>query len=146
MLLRPAELGNSAKMTHRTRSRFFFFQRGSPRERGCRLASAFACSEVPDGAFAVIELLQHFLRSTIQHLRVVSLCWLFFLSAICGCGCNSCGCNLRLSEVRFGVVWARFGAGLGLNGAQTGPKVPPNDPGRTSDYLKLQPHELQPHP
>ena len=62
-------------------------------------------------------------------------------SAIYGCVCNSCGCNLRL----FGLVCSRFGAGLGLFGPQAGPKSTPNDPDRTSDNSKLQPHEL-PHP
>ena len=45
-----------------------------------------------------------------------------------------------------GVVQDRFGPGLGPNWAQAGPKSTPNDPDRTSDNLKLQPHELQPHP
>ncbi len=50
------------------------------------------------------------------------------LSAIYGCGCSSCGCNLRLSEVRSGFVWRRFGAGLGLFGPHTGPKSNKKDP------------------
>ena len=62
--------------------------------------------------------------------------------AIHGCGCNSCGCNLKL----FGVFWGRFGVGLGFFGPQAGPKSTPHDPDRTSDNSKLQPHELQPHP
>ena len=45
-----------------------------------------------------------------------------------------------------GVVWGRFGSGLGPFGPQTGSKSTPNDPDRTSDNLTLQPHELQPHP
>jgi hypothetical protein len=64
------------------------------------------------------------------------------VSAIYGCGCNLCGCNLKLSEVRSGSC----GVGLGLFGPQTGPKSNINDPDRTSDNLNLQPHELQPHP
>ncbi len=66
-------------------------------------------------------------------------------SVMYGCGYNSCGCNLRLYEFRSGVMWGRFRAGLGPLGPQAGPKSPPNEPDRTSDNLKLQPHELQPH-
>ncbi len=44
------------------------------------------------------------------------------------------------------VVWDRFEAGLGPFGPQAGPKSTTNDPDRTSDNLKLQPHELHPHP
>ncbi len=61
-----------------------------------------------------------------------------FSSAIYGCGYNSRGCNLRLSEVRSGSLWGR----LGPKGFQTVPKSTPSDPDRTSDNLKLQPHEL----
>ena len=32
-------------------------------------------------------------------------------SAIYGCGCNSCGCNLKLSGVR----WGSFGVDVGHN-------------------------------
>ncbi len=39
-----------------------------------------------------------------------------------------------------GVVWERFGAGLGPFGPQTGPTSIPNHPDRTSDNLKLQLH------
>ena len=51
---------------------------------------------------------------------------------------------LQFAVVRgqVGVVWGRFAAGLGPFGPQTGPKSIPNDPDRTSDNLKLQPHEL----
>ena len=103
-----------------------------------------------------------------------------------GCGYNSCGCNLTLSEAQapcvatspqtppsllrglppscrtpdfpphvgdlwisynsvrgpVGLVWGLFGAGLGLFGPQTDLKSTPNDTDRTSDKLKLQPHEL----
>ena len=49
--------------------------------------------------------------------------------AIYGCGYNSCGCNLRLSEVRSGSI-------LGPVWGPKGPKPTPNDPDRTSDNLK----------
>ena len=45
-----------------------------------------------------------------------------------------------------GVVWGRGGTDLGPAGPQTCPKSDPNDPDRTSDNPKLQPHELQTHP
>ncbi len=45
-----------------------------------------------------------------------------------------------------GIVWGRFWAGLGPFGPLTGRKSTLNDPDRTSDNIKLQPHELQPHP
>jgi hypothetical protein len=41
-----------------------------------------------------------------------------------------------------GVVWRRFGAGLGPDGPQTCPKLTANDRDRTSDNFKLRPHEL----
>ncbi len=66
--------------------------------------------------------------------------------AIHGCSYNSFDCNLRLSEVRSGIVWGRLGAGVGPFEPQTGPKSTQNDPGRTSDNLKLQPHEFPPSP
>ncbi len=37
-----------------------------------------------------------------------------------------------------GVVWGQFGTGLG----PFGPQINPERPDRTSDNLKLQPHEL----
>ncbi len=64
------------------------------------------------------------------------------LSAIYGCGYNSCGCNLKLSEVRSGSRGVDSGPGLGPFGPEPGPRSTPNDPDRTSDNLKLQPHEL----
>jgi hypothetical protein len=41
-----------------------------------------------------------------------------------------------------GVVFGRLGASLGPFGAQTGHRSTPNDPDRTSDSFKMQPHEL----
>jgi hypothetical protein len=63
-------------------------------------------------------------------------------AAIYGCGHNSCGCNLKLSEVRS----ESFGVDLRPVCGPLGPKLTPNDPDRTSDNLKLQPHEFWPHP
>ncbi len=54
-------------------------------------------------------------------------------SAIYGCGYNSCGCNLKLSQVRSGA----FGVDLG---PVWDPKGPKPDPDRTSDNFKLQAH------
>ena len=52
--------------------------------------------------------------------------------------------NLRIRlEI---VVWGWVGTGLGSFGPHSGPKSSLNDPDRTSDNLKLQAHELQPHP
>jgi hypothetical protein len=56
------------------------------------------------------------------------------VSAISGCGYKSRGCILMLFKVRSGS----FGAGLGHKGPQTGPKLTPKDPDRTSDNLKMQ--------
>ncbi len=47
------------------------------------------------------------------------------LSAIYGCGYNSCGCNLRLSDVRsgsFGSIWGRFGVLWAPSRPQINPK------------------------
>ncbi len=47
-------------------------------------------------------------------------------SAIYGCGYNSCGCNLRLSEVRSGsfeVDWGRFGDQRAPNRPQIGSHI-----------------------
>ncbi len=41
-----------------------------------------------------------------------------------------------------GVVCGRFVAGLEPFGPQAGPKSTPNNRDRTSDKLKLQPHEM----
>ncbi len=49
---------------------------------------------------------------------------------------------VQLMWLQFEVVRGPVG---GAKGAQTGPKSTQNDPDRTSDNLKLQPHELQPH-
>ena len=49
-----------------------------------------------------------------------------------------------LFEVVRGPVGG-FGTGLGLTGPQTCHNSDPNDPDRTSDNLKMQPHELQTH-
>ncbi len=72
-------------------------------------------------------------------MRVVKTLWISYTrggnSAMYGYGYNSCGCNLKLSEVPFGVDFGPFGP-------QAGPKSTPNDPDRTSDNLKWQPHEL----
>ena len=56
--------------------------------------------------------------------------------------------RLQFGVVRgpVGVVWVRFGTGLGLCGPQVGPTSAPHDPDRASDKCKLQPHELEPHP
>ena len=45
-----------------------------------------------------------------------------------------------------GVVWGRFGGGWGAPWAPNRPQIGPTGPRRTSHNLKLQPHELQPHP
>ena len=45
-----------------------------------------------------------------------------------------------------GVVWARFGTGLGSCGPQASPKSTPNDRHRTSDNLKWLSQDLLPHP
>ncbi len=50
-------------------------------------------------------------------------------SAIYGCGFNSCGCNLRLSEVRSGA----FGVDLAPVWNPLGPKPAPNGPRTTSN-------------
>ena len=52
--------------------------------------------------------------------------------------------RLQFEVVRgpVGVDWGRFGAGLGPQGPQAGPKSTLIDPDRTSDNLKLQPHKL----
>ena len=42
-------------------------------------------------------------------------------SAIYGCGCNLCGCNLRLSKVQFGSLGSIW-AGSGPFGPRAGPK------------------------
>jgi hypothetical protein len=67
-------------------------------------------------------------------------------SAIYGCGCNSCGCNLKLSEVRSGSFNVDLGPALGPKGPEIGPGSTPTDPDRTSHNFKLHPHELQQHP
>ncbi len=67
-------------------------------------------------------------------------------SATHACGYNSCGCNLRMSEIRSGSFGVGLGPVWGRFGHQAGPKSTPNDPGRTSDNFELQPHALQPHP
>jgi hypothetical protein len=59
-------------------------------------------------------------------------------SAIQGCGCNSCGCNLRWSKVRSGS----FAVDLGPVWSRTDPKSTTNELDRTSDNLNLQPHDL----
>ncbi len=63
-------------------------------------------------------------------------------SAIYGCGCNSCDCQLRLSEVRSGSIRVDLGTVFGLSGPQTSPKSTLPAPDRTLDNLKLQSHEL----
>ena len=56
-------------------------------------------------------------------------------SAIYECGYNSCGCNLKLSEVRscrgrLGSIWSRFGARRAPNRPQIDPKRPRPDLGQ----------------
>ncbi len=64
-------------------------------------------------------------------------------SAIYGCGYNSCGCHVKLSEVRSRSFGVDLGPAWGPLGPKPAPKRPPNDPDHN---LNLQPHELQPHP
>ncbi len=49
-------------------------------------------------------------------------------SGLYGCGCNWCGCNLRLSEVRSGSFVFDFEPVWGLNGPTPAPKPPQTAP------------------
>ncbi len=108
---------------------------------GRRWSSFFLGSDV---AYAMACVVCH-IATILTALRwcTIAISIVFLIhSTICGCCFNSCGCNLTLSEVRS----RSLGAGLGLFGPQAGPKSIPNDPDRTPDNLKLQSHELKPHP
>ncbi len=53
---------------------------------------------------------------------------------------------MRAFEVRSGTFGVDWGPVWGPKGPKLATNATPNDPDRTSDILKLQPHELQPHP